>query len=448
LRILNVIVLSVALGTFLFQAQFGVAFAGFISALGAGDFAFGVISAMPVIAGLLQIPVSYLAQKSGKYKKMFLIGGVIQRASWIVVAFIPFIFPVADSQLWSVIVLVTLSAMAGSFVAIAHMTLFASVVPQEIRGRYITTRHKVATVMALVAGICIAFMLDFIPGFLGYTLVFAIGGVGGLADILLYARVDFSGIPAKSDSFSLISGIKGCFTSSRMRNYLIFWTFWFFVVNMKAPFINRYAIDVLELSFVSIIIFGSIVAQLITLFVVSRWGVFLDRYGSIPVLTVATVVSSLGVVVWLFATPGNIVPVIVFNTIGGFFWCALDACFLNMQISHTPTEGRPTTLAIFAVFTSGATAVALLTGGALLEFFSPIMARAELTFAGTPFDHFKLLFSISILLRLSGSIFLLPRVWNEKEMTVREAFAMAYDETAYRIRYEISRLRIRRRPKE
>jgi len=301
--------------------------------------------------------------------------------------------------------------------------------------------------MALVAGMCIAFMLDYIPGFLGYTLVFAIGGVAGLVDILLYVRVDFSSIPAKSEGFSLLRGIKDCFTSSKTRNYLIFWTFWSFVVNLKAPFINRYAIDVLELSFVSIIIFGSIVAQLITLFVVSRWGVFLDRYGSIPVLTVATIISSLGVTVWLFATPGNVVPVIAFNIVGGFFWCALDACSINMQITHTPTEGRPTTLAIFAVLTSGATAVALLAGGALLEFFSPIMERADLTFAGTPFDHFKLLFSIAILLRLCGSIFLLPKVWNEKEMSVREAFAMAYDETAYRIRYELSRIRIRR-PKE
>jgi len=448
LRILNIIVLSVAVGTLLFTAQLGIAFTGYVTALGAGELVFGIISAMPVVAGLLQIPVSYLAQKNGKYKQIFLIGGIIQRTSWIVIAFIPYIFPVAQSHIWSLVVLVTLGAIGGSFVAITHMTLMASIIPQNIRGRYITTRQKVSTVAGMIAGISIAFVLDYVPGFLGYTLVFAVGGVAGLADILMYTKVSFTSIPKREEGFSLLSGIKGCFTSKIMRNYLIFWTYWQFVVNLTAPYFGLYALEVLGLSFVNLIVFGAVIMQAITFLVVSRWGVFLDRYGSVPVLTIATVTASFTMGVWLFAVPGSVIPVIIFNIFGGLFWCAIDACFLNMQITHTPSKDRPTTLAIIAVFTAGAAAIALILGGALLEVFSPIMGRLQLTFLGTPFDHFKLLFSIGIVLRFIGIALFLPKVWNEKEKTVREALAMAYDETAYRVRYELSRLRIRRRPKE
>jgi len=44
LKQLNLIILAVAIGTLLFTAQGGVAFTGFASALGAGEFAFGLFS--------------------------------------------------------------------------------------------------------------------------------------------------------------------------------------------------------------------------------------------------------------------------------------------------------------------------------------------------------------------------------------------------------------------
>ena len=356
LRMLNIIILSAAVGTFLFTAQGGVAFAGYASSLGAGEFAFGLISALPVLASLIQIYASNLVLKTGKYKTMFLVGGIVQRASWIVVAFIPYILPVEDSRLWLLIVLVTLAAMSGSCVAITHTTLMGSVVPIDIRGRYIATRQKVCTAASLLFGLCIAFMLDYIPGFLSYTVVFGVGGIAGLIDILMYTGIKFSVIPNKPEGFSLLASIKTCFTHSKMRNYLLFWTFWSFSINISGPFFNKYAIDVLSLSYMSIIIFGQIVAQTMSFLVISRWGVFLDRYGSVPMMMISTISSTAIAFVWLLAVPGSVWPLFIFSFLGGIFWCANDAGMVNMQLSHTPSESRPAALAVYAVFTSVATA--------------------------------------------------------------------------------------------
>jgi MFS family permease len=443
LRLLNIIILSAAVGTFLFTAQGGVAFAGFASALGAGELAFGIISALPVFAGLLQIPASYLAEKTGKYKRMFLIGGVIQRVSWIAVAFIPYVFQVDESRIWSLIVLVTLAAMSGSLVAITHMTLMASVVPIDIRGRYITTRQKVCTVSSLLTGLCIAFLLDFVPGFMGYTIVFAMGGIAGLIDILMYSVVRFTGIPSKPEGFSLLKGMKASFTSRKTRGFLLFWTFWSLSINLSVPFFNKYAIDVLMLSYISMILFGQIVAQVIALFVLSRWGVLLDRYGTVPIMMISAIASTIGISVWLFTVPGSVWPIFVFNFIGGIFWCANEACMVNMQLSHTPSEGRPASLAVYAVLTSVAAAIAFITGGALLEALSPVMERLSLTFMGTPFNHYKLLFCITMLLRFTVLAVFLPRVWSEKGLTLREAYAKAYGDAKSRLLYEYSNLRFR-----
>ena len=442
LRQLNIIILSAAIGTFLFAAQGGVAFTGYASALGAREFAFGLISALPVLAGLLQIYVSHLAVKTGKYKRMFMIGGIIQRVSWIFIAFIPYVFPVEQSRLFSMIVLVTLAAMGGSYVAITHTTLMGSVIPIDIRGRYITTRQRVCMLVSLVAGLFFAFLLDYTPGFIGYTIVFSVGGIAGLIDILMYTKIDFSGIPHKPGGSSLSKGIKACFTHPTMRNYLLFWTFWTFSINISGPFFNKYAIDVLSLSYVSIILFGQIAAQTAAFIIVSRWGVFLDRYGSVPMLLISTLSSTTIAFVWLFAVPGSIWPLFLFNLIGGIFWCANDAGMVNMQLSHTPSENRTPALAVYAVFTSIAAAAALILGGAMLETLSPVMERLNLQFLGTPFDHYKLVFVIGIAIRYIVIAVFLPRVWNEKEMHFRDAFSKLRTDLKTKVKYERSRLRV------
>jgi len=334
--------------------------------------------------------------------------------------------------------------MAGSFVVITHTTLVGSVVPIEIRGRYITSRQKVFTVVSLLAGLGISYMLDYIPGFLGYTLVFAIGGVAGIIDILLYTGVNFSMIPGKPEGFSLFKGIKSFFTTKKTRDYLLFWTIWVFAINISAPFVNKYIIDVLMLSYITIFVFGQIASQVMIILVVSRWGVFLDRYGSVPMLMIAITFSSVLHAVWLFAIPGSIWPLFITNLIGGVFWCAHDAGMANMQFSHTPSGERPTALAVYSIFTAVAAAVALIIGGALLEALSPVMESANLTFAGTPFDHYKVLIVIGIVLRFTAIAVFLPKVWNEKEMTLREAYSKAYSDAKFKFDYVVSRLRFRR----
>jgi len=444
LRLLNVMILSTSIGMFLFTAQTGVAFTGYASKLGAGEFTFGLISALPVLASLLQIPASYLVEKTGKYKRMFIIGGLVQRSSWIVIAFIPYIYPIEQSRIWALVVLVTLAAMSGSFLAITHMTLMGSVVPGDVRGRYITTRQKVCTASSLIAGLCIAFLLDFVPGFAGYTIVFTLGGVAGLADILIYTRVKFTNIPAKPEGFSLLKGIKSYFISPKTRDFLLFWMFWSFALNISVPFFNKYAIDILSLSYLSLILLGQIVAQTLSLVVLSRWGVFLDRYGSQPLLMISAGVTTVGITVWLFAVPGSVWTIFIFNFIGGIFWCANEACMVNMQLSHTPSTGRPAALAVYAVLTSTAAGIAFICGGALLEALSPIMENCSLTIMGTPFDHYKVLFCVTMILRFVVIVIFLPRVWNEKNMTLREAYRKAYSDADSRLRHMFSQLRFRR----
>ena len=424
LRTLNIIILSAAIGTILFSSSSGAAFTGYASALGAGEFVFGLLSALPVLGCLVQLYVSYRMEKTGKRKRMLMVGGFIQRGVWLVVAFIPYILPeqVAASRIWAVLVLITLSSMAGSFVGVTHMSFMAELVPMEIRGRYVTTRQRIAIIASFLTGLGVARLLDLLPGFLGYTVVFTLGGIAGLVDILLYADVKFPDMKRSEKKFSLLSGFRECFKVTRTRNYMLFWIFWSFTVNICNPFINKYAIDVLSLSFTQIILFGQLTSNILSVLIISRWGVFIDRYGCAPLVLFAGTVYSLSLFLWLPAAPGGILPLLLTSMIAGAIACAVDISSVNMQMSHTPDVGRPLVLSMYAILTSLSAAAASVVGGAFLEWVEPVVASWNLSVAGTPFDNYKLLFCLSVVLRLAALFVFVPRMWNEKGFTIPGAY--------------------------
>jgi MFS family permease len=428
LRSLDTIVISAAVGTLLFANSGGAALTGYASAFGAGAFMFGLISALPVLASLTQLFVSYLVEKTGRRKPLFMAGGILQRALWIAAAFIPRFLPerYGPARVWMLLAIITAAAIAGSFVNVTHVSMVAEVVPIGIRGRYITIRQQITTLFSLAAGLGAAFVLDHVSGFAGFVIVFGVGGVAGVIDILLYAKFRFPPVRRGGQSFSFAAGLRECFKSPKTRNFLIFWGVWGFSMNLSSAFFNKYAIDVLNLSFTQVIIFGQIVANTVTVLIIARWGRFIDRYGCVTLLFLTCTATAAFTLVWLPARPGSIAPLLCFNLFGGVVWCGNDASALNMQLSHTPDIGRPLTLAIYAIVTSSTAALAFIAGGAFLELTAPIMRDANLSFLGAPFDNYKLLFSITAVLRFLAVVIFLPKVWNEKGVAAREAYADIY----------------------
>jgi MFS family permease len=416
LRQLDIILVSAAFGNVLFANTTGAALTGYAAALGAGEFLFGVISALPVLASLVQLFASYMVEKTGDRRLLLLCGGLAQRALWVVAAFIPYFIPPAAQGLrvYALLALVTMASASSSFVNVSHMSMVAEVVPMHIRGRYLTTRQRVITLFAMGGGLGGAFVLDHVAGMLGFAIVFGVGGLFGLADILMYWNFDFPPMRRAEHRITLAEGFRACFGTPKTRDFLIFWGAWTFAINLSSQFFNLYAIEVLGLPFTTIVLFGQIMSNVAAILVVQRWGRFTDRYGCAPLLMITCTVTGLLCLVWLPARPGGVLPLLLFNLLGGFFWCGTDTSALGMQLSHTPDIGRPLSLAIYAVVTNVSGAVAFLVGGAFLQWAKPLFADPGIRFAGAHFDHYKLLFAITAFARVLVAFALLPRVWNEK----------------------------------
>ncbi len=80
----------------------GIVLTGFALALGANDFVFGLLTAIPAGANLFQIQASRILERTGERRKLVVRFATAHRLLWILAAFVPFfpLGPWAPYRIW------------------------------------------------------------------------------------------------------------------------------------------------------------------------------------------------------------------------------------------------------------------------------------------------------------------------------------------------------------
>ena len=409
-------------GNLFFNITQGTALVGLAEELGATDFKFGILMAIPLFGAVIQIPAAMIVSRAGKRKKFMLTFGVMSRFMWILIGIVPYVIPMSGAwmRLWAVIFLVGISSVGGSFINICFTPWLADLVPLRIRGRWIASRDRIASIMGVCAGILTALVLDYSSGFTGYAIVFIVGGAFGVLDLICFIAVKETPM-VKSATQGLFPILKRIVKDKKFFRFMVFWTVWAFATNFGGAFTVRYALGPLELSFIHVTVAGQITAALITVAVISKWGRTIDHYGSKPVLMITCLVQSLILLIMLFSRPGSVIPFLFVNLIGAAFWSAANLACVNMQLSCSPDDQRAEYIAIFTCVTSLLGAfLGVFLGGAFLEWLPELMIYANITINGRLPDHFKILFVVSCIFRLLTVIIFVPRLENDQDSNLKE----------------------------
>src|SRR4051812_23304259 len=125
--------------------------------LGASQFQFGLLAALPFIASILSLPASLLIEATGQRKRIFLLGLYLQRFLWFIIAVAPLWIlnkgglhhqRLAISVfLWLMFVMYAGNAIGGP----AWVTWMADLVPDPIRGKYFSRRRQFGMLPAVPA---------------------------------------------------------------------------------------------------------------------------------------------------------------------------------------------------------------------------------------------------------------------------------------------------------
>jgi len=392
-------------------------FTGFMRKLGAGDFIYSVVLALPLLGAISQIFGSYLLETTGKRKFVFLASGFVHRFLWIPVAIIPLLLDGNSHQamIWSITILITVSSVASSVTGVAFNSWMGALVPPDIVGRFFGMRTLISTISGAATALIVGLFVDRIDNLFGFAIVFAVGALFGLMDIITFSFIKHPPMELSNDKPSLIKIITEPFKNKNYLNYVIFATAFSFGVNFTAPFFNVYMLEDLKMNYFAINLATQVMSSLTTILFVRQWGVLADRYGNKPVTFVSGLIVALLPLMWIFTSPSNITMVFAANIFTGIGWSGYNLALFNQSIWLAPERNRSSYIACFTLLTSVVgTAAAYVCGGTFMQFGRPFFEKAHIPFLmGTTLSAFFIMCIISSILRfLALAIF--HQLYNEE----------------------------------
>ncbi len=445
-RSLYVAILAITLGQVCFTITGGPALTGFIRQLGGGDFAVSLLSAVPVIGSLVQMPASFLVERFRSRRGCMLAFGVVQRAVWLGVALVPYVVPgqIAYARVWATLSFVALSGCAAAFVNVSFFSLMGDLVPMRLRGRYFATRSSIATCTGVAAGLLSGLLLDWLPGYAGYTVVFTLCAVFGVADICCFFFVPWPPMQVQEKREGFAEMLGQVLRNKPYMRLVLFAVMWYFPVRMSGPFFSVYMLGTLRMTYLQISILSTTCASVSTVLTIGAWGRLMDRYGVRPVIVFCMAVACGLPLSWNWTRPGSLWLIPITEAVSGAVWATIDMGFQNLYLFQSPQKNRTMYVAVYAVFTQLiGNAVAFVLGGALVE---RVMPRVESwgSLFGMTMTRYNGIFLLSMFARVLVLVLFLRLLQDEGSSSVAAMLRGVAQDTAQGVSRRVRAFRVLR----
>jgi MFS family permease len=372
----------------------GVLLTNFLMDLGASATQIGLLSAVPLVANLLQPLGAYFSEKVSSRHWYCLWIYAPSRVLWVglcvgIVLLQPWHL---DPQFLIEVTLAIalLSHGIGALGSAAWLSWLAMLVPRRLRGRYFGLRNSAANLTSLIAVPLAGMAVSAWGGgsIQGYGLVLLAGITLGIVSLMFQGfmsdinpqQQQILNVPEFNPIKSTESVAESQTGASREpslwqdRNFLLFsfyFSLWMFAVNLSAPFFNLYMLNEqdLNLDISQVTLYNSIMtgANLVLLMV---WGRLADRFGNRPLLFFAGLVVALTPLLWLLAGQDSLsvwVGLPLLHILMGGSGAAIDLCSNNLQIGVAPVHRQSTYFGTIAALSGVSGALGTSLGGLLVE---------------------------------------------------------------------------------
>jgi MFS family permease len=391
----------------------GAAMTRYAQSLGMSRFGFGLLAAIPFAGALVQLPASYLLERYGGRRRLFIIAGLIHRATWLAIAAVPWVTPAA-TWWWMLLLVLAFSTVMANLMGPAWMTWLADMVPGRLRGRYFSARGQYGRMVGLVTTTLVGLALDSAEAIDPVTLrrvisgVMAIAAVCGVLDISLFRWVPDTTRRPHDPNVKLGELLRAPLRDPNFRRYLGFNATLTFAVGYVGQFIWLYLFDVVELTNVQANTMLVAVPLLMHMVAFPIWGRLVDRLGCRPVLLIAGMMIVHGGASWIFVTRESWWLGYIGSITATAAWPGVELASLNilLELSGSKQAGRRGSayVAVNSIVVATAGVASGLFGGAMAQWFGNEW-RGSLM--GWPITYHGLLLLISAALRASALLWLI-----------------------------------------
>jgi MFS family permease len=367
----------------------GVFLVGFAVALGAGNFAIGILAAVPFCVQLLQIPAVLLVEWWRARRDICVLSTAVGRGFLLGAAAAPLI-----GGWYAVPVLIVSLAIYQAMAAIAGCawnSWMRDLVPSSQFGRFFGSRTAATTTLsvalAFLGGVLIDTWKRYVPDHtvFGYSLLFLIAAIIGYVGVyLLRITPDRPMIPAeKARPLALLFAP---LREANFRRLIIFLSSWNFAANLAAPFFTVYMLKSLGYPMTTILAL-TIGSQLSNLAALGLWGVLIDRFSNKAVLEIAaplflgcTLAWAMTGVPWI--EPMTLYLLVIIHVLMGIATAGVGLASGNIAMKLSPAGQATAYLAANSVISAIFAAAAPILGGLSADFFAAHKLTLNFTWTG------------------------------------------------------------------
>lgn len=349
---LGVITLSGLFWCVWFNTTTGEPLTLFAQKLGASNFQFGVLTALPFLASLMAVPGSLLIERTGRRKGIFLWTLYAQRLLWAPIALAPLMIlarggAAASGAALAVFLSLMLAMNAiGSLGGPAWLGWMADVVPARLNGKYFSRRRQWGICAAVPAAVFMGWFLDHgtadrsAQTVLGWcALFFLAAAVCGVADIHMYQYVPAAD-PRPQPGLRLLETFR---QPLRDRPFLVASAFigmLTFALTFLGQFATLYLLDQIGMGNMAVqmaLVVAPMVGQWLTL---GAWGRAADRAGKRPLLVLASIGLVPVGIGWCFVTRDAAWLAYILSGLGAALWTGVEVANMNLVLERSAAGRR------------------------------------------------------------------------------------------------------------
>jgi len=390
----------------------GVILVGFALELGATPWHIGLISAVPFLAQVAQLPGVLLIERFGERRKIAVVFAGIARFLIGTLALLVLV-PDKMTALHLLIVAQVFITLFGSIGGCAFNSWLHQLLAAQGLGALFSRRLFWSTVLASAGALAAGFAIQRWPGahsLDAYALCFVAAGAVGFVGLHYLARVPEPQPARTGPRTPLVELVSAPFADRIFRRVIVFMASWNFASNLAAPFLTVYLLQQMGYGMgrVTSLWVTSQLANALTMYL---WGRISDRLSNKAILAVALPAYFGGLIALPFAAIPHAhpltLPLLYFiHVVMGAASGGIALATGNLGLKLAP-HGRGTHyLAVVALTGALASGIAALSGGALADFFASreLSVFVHLTSASAAhelivmnFRHWEFLFGLSFL---------------------------------------------------
>ena len=383
---------------------------GYLKEIHAADIWLGLLTAIPAICGLAQIPGSVWGRSFVSFKNYVAPGGLIWRLLHIPLCLLPLIALNANFKLTIILIFSGVASLVVNMVNPIYGDWLARLVPDSQRGAFYGKRNSLNAAIGTGTGLLGGLLVDTLKranlGEKSYSAVFILGLILSFVSLkFFYQMADVQREePIKANVQETVNALVSPFKNRQFVRVILFLFVFIAGQSFAGNLWAAYAFESLK--------FDQTHVQFLGLFHAAGnismskfWGFLSDKYGNKPILGLVGMGMLLTPTAWLFTQPGtehmtfNMVLLYSSHILMGMVFSGVALCQYNIIFSTSPPEERSTYLGSAMAVQSIAGAVPPLLGAAMLSFFRD---------AHSADVAYKLTFIAAVAIRFIALLLLVP----------------------------------------